>query len=381
MSVTEKLSSNKEFDSKIQYELERKFIPLFPDQLNRYREESYPLEQFYVSHPSEEFSLRFRETLKDGELHYEATLKDTGTVGVDGIERMEVPVAVTPELYHFYKTLETPSVRKLRSEPNPKVFIDFYDNGEIQLEAESADEWAKFIKIAGNTFADITGDRLSSNEWRAHQAFRKNNAGREALVPEPELDPAIIVADIKQPLETDRPIIVHIGGRSGSGKSTIVKSIRTELEARGISSCVMSTDDYHRGNTWLTNYNGGKPWSHWDDAVVYDTKAMAVDLENLKAGNAIYARSIDWTIVEPSFPGVIQPCSVIILEGIYALSPDISAAGDLTYEMTTPLATCIGRRLLRDLKERPQFADPSESLSYMLREAEPQYRQQLKERL
>ena len=45
--------------------------------------------------------------------------------------------------------------------------------------------------------------------------------------------------------------------------------------------------------------------------------------------------------------------------------------------MTTPLATCIGRRLLRDIAERPEFADPATSLGYMLSEAEPAYRAQV----
>jgi hypothetical protein len=44
--------------------------------------------------------------------------------------------------------------------------------------------------------------------------------------------------------------------------------------------------------------------------------------------------------------------------------------------MATGLATCIGRRLLRDLRERPEFADPEISLRYMLSEAEPAYRAQ-----
>lgn len=35
-----------------------------------------------------------------------------------------------------------------------------------------------------------------------------------------------------------------------------------------------------------------------------------------------------------------------------------------------------GGRLLRDLRERPQFADPAASLGYMLSEAEPAYRDQ-----
>ena len=375
MSV-EQLTSTKEFESILSHETERKFLPIFPEQLEPYRTASQPIEQFYLSHPSEPFSLRFRETLQDGELTYEATLKDTGQVGDDGIERMEVTAPATPEQYAYYKSADTPVIRKLRAEPRPGVTIDFYEDGSIQIESENELEWRIFAAEHGHMFVETTGDRSSNNEWQAHLSFRRANDGREALVPSPDLNPGDIVHDILANTTPGKPVTIHIAGRSGSGKSTIVREVRSQLEALGISSCVLSTDDYHRGNTWLAEYNGGEPWTHWDEPVVYDTGAMAVDLAHLQEGKAIYQREIDWTTVEPHFPGVIQPSDVIIIEGIYARSPDITREDDLNYEMTTPLATCIGRRLLRDLKERPVFADPVKSLGYMLAEAEPAYRNQ-----
>ena len=167
-----------------------------------------------------------------------------------------------------------------------------------------------------------------------------------------------------------------IVGESGSGKSTIVREVITELASLGISANVMSTDDYHRGVTWLEQYNSGERWVHWDDSVVYDTGAMAEDLANLRSGLRIYQRHIDWTVVEPVYDGLIEPRDVLIIEGIYATSQDITNEGDLSYMMATPLATCVGRRLIRDMRERPEFADPVKSLSYMLTEAEPAYRAQ-----
>jgi uridine kinase len=82
-------------------------------------------------------------------------------------------------------------------------------------------------------------------------------------------------------------------------------------------------------------------------------------------------------VAEPVLTGTIEPTDVIIIEGIYAQAPEITKGSDLQYEMTTPLATCIGRRLLRDIAERPEFADPATSLGYMLSEAEPAYRAQV----
>lgn len=112
------------------------------------------------------------------------------------------------------------------------------------------------------------------------------------------------------------PLTIHIGGRSGSGKSIIVREVRTQLDTCGLRSTVISTDDYHRGTSWLQEYNAGEPGPNWDDPIVYDTATMARDLELLRTGQPIYARSIDWTVAEPVLTGTIEPTDVIIIEGI-----------------------------------------------------------------
>lgn len=374
--TTEKLTQSPEFEQNVAREIERKFMPIFPEQLDEYRTAAWPVEQFYLSHPSEPFSLRMREELKGGELHYTATLKDTGTVTADGIDRMEVNVPVTAELYQAYRTPDVPVLRKLRAEPLPGIIIDYYEDGSVQVESESPVNWQEFIAKHNDLFVEITGDRMGNNEWRAHLSFRRSNGGAETLRPDAELNAHDIVNDILVACRPGTPTIAHIAGRSGSGKSTIVRELKAELQGLGIPSVTLSTDDYHRGNTWLVNYNGGETWTKWDDAIVYDTGAMAQDLAELQAGRPIWHRWIDFSDCEPRYDGAIQPAPVIIIEGIYAASGDITTDGDLMYEMTTPLATCVGRRLLRDLRERPQFADPVASLGYMLTEAEPAYRKQ-----
>ena len=372
----EKIVTDIEFEQNISHECERKFLPIFPEQLESLRAESFPIEQFYLSHPDEPFSLRMRETFANGELSYEVTLKDTGTFTADGINRIEVTAPIDAALYRSYKSSETPVLRKLRAEPVRDTIVDFYEDGSIQVESESPESWSAFTRQYGSHFVETTGQHASSNEWRAHLSFRRNNEGREALIPQAELAASDIVRDIIEKTTHGVPITVHVGGRSGSGKSTIVREVITELASLGISANVMSTDDYHRGVTWLEQYNNGEPWVHWDDSVVYDTGAMAEDLANLRSGLRIYQRHIDWTVVEPVYDGLIEPRDVLIIEGIYATSQDITNEGDPSYMMATPLATCVGRRLIRDMRERPEFADPVKSLSYMLTEAEPAYRAQ-----
>lgn len=375
--TVEILGKDKEFEQIIHHETERKLLPVFPEDLAELRSDAMPLEQYYLSHLSEPFSLRFRETLRGGTLYYEVTLKDTGQLTSDGVRRLEVETAVPADLYQYYfDEHTTPILRKLRSEPLPGVIVDFYDDGSAQVEIEDPDSWATFTARYGDNFMDISGDRIGSNEWRAHLSFRRLHSGQEALVPQSELTSQAIVDDILLQRSHNQPIVVHIGGRSGSGKSTVVHEVRASLDTLGITSDVLSTDDYHRGTSWLTRYNGDQTWTHWDDPIVYDTKTMAHDLLTLTRGESIVRREIDWSIAEPRAVGTMTMPDVLLIEGIYANSPDISHEGDLVYEMTTPLATCIGRRLLRDLRERPEFADPEKSLLYMLTEAEPAYRAQ-----
>ena len=79
MSI-ESLIHTPEFEGRLPVETERKFMAIFPEKLTKLREETEPIEQFYLSHPDEPFSLRLRSTLNrdTGELQYEATLKDNG---------------------------------------------------------------------------------------------------------------------------------------------------------------------------------------------------------------------------------------------------------------------------------------------------------------
>ena len=380
MSI-EKINLAHEFEQNIPREIERKLLPLFPEQLQALREMARPIEQLYLSHPDEPFSLRLRESFDDnGRLRYEATLKDTGRMSEQGLERLEITAAVTEDRYLSYKMTDTPLIRKLRAEPLPGIAVDFYEDGSVRVESENETSWREFSSQYDHQFVDVTGDKQMNNEWLAHLSFRRTHESAEALTPDKGLRSRDIVRDALKRLGAEPSVTIHIGGRSGSGKSTIVREVRELLESYSLPSLVLSTDDYHRGTRWLVEHNDGMSWTDWDAPIVYDTATMARDLEALHRGERINRREIDWSVAEPIVTGSIAPTPVIIIEGIYALSSDVTKDTDLIYEMTTPLATCIGRRLLRDLKERPEFADPAKSLAYMLEYAEPAYQAQRRAR-
>jgi len=374
--MIETILDNPEFEQNSSREIERKYLPLFPQTLLNLRERSMPIEQFYLSHPSEDFSLRFRETFQNGELHYQAALKDRGKITEAGLDRLEIEVDISPELYRYYKSPDVPTLQKFRTPMNNHVAVDFYDDGRIQIESEDPIAWTQFTEQYGSHFVEITGDKTADNEWLAHLAYRRDHEGRETFVPQPELDIDSIAMEIAH-LQTKTPLmIVQLCGRSGSGKSTIVRRLQAKLADWNIDSTCLSTDDYHRGRSWLQAYNNGQKWTEWDHPVVYDTSTMADDIQRLQRGEIIQRRRIDFGPCEPVYSGEIAPASVIIIEGIYAASLDFTAFSRLRYDIPTPFATCIGRRLLRDLQERPEFAEPEKSLKYMLEQAEPMWRQQ-----
>lgn len=376
--MSELLTKNNEFEQILPMEREKKYLPIFPESLQELREQALPIEQFYLSHPSEPYSLRFRESMNiDGELRYQATLKDRGEITEKGLERLEVEVDITPELYQYYRTAEVPVLKKLRATSSKDVVIDFTEDGRVFCESEDPAAWEAFTETYGHDFMEVTGDRHADNEWNAHFKYRREHQGQEAFAPQTELDPRQIAHDILSAHTRQSPVVVRLFGRSGSGKSTIVREVQAELSSYGFASETISTDDYHRGATWLAKYNNGNEWTEWDHPIVYDTETMAANLHNLVAGKSIPRREIDFSIVEPVYKADITPVPVIIIEGIYARSADLSEFGALDYEIPTPLATCIGRRLIRDMRERPVFADPKVNLRYMLEQTEPMWRNQL----
>lgn len=368
--MSEKISLSKTFEQTT-HEIEQKYLPIFPEKLDAFRNDATEIEQIYLSHPTEEYTLRIRETTKNGITNYTATLKDTGTLTPAGLSRLEVETPIHERTYALYRALGRPAVRKLRAEPVEHVAIDFFDDGHIHVESEDPRAWQQFITTHGfeHDFVEATGDHTTNNEWRAHATFRRMHHDQEVLVPEEQLDTDAIRLDIIRHQIDTPTTLVRIAGRSGSGKSTLVRELRAKLDAINLPSIVISTDDYHRGKTWLEQHSGGEPWTEWDAPIVYDRAALVCDLDRLRQGESIPTRAFNFTTEEPEINGITAPAPVIIIEGIYARHHDFDQA-DLSYEVPTPLATCIGRRVLRDIVERPRF-NPSDNIRYMLESAEP----------
>jgi len=349
-------------------ETEQKFVPFYPHKLDRFRIGAAVIEQVYLSHPDEVFSLRLRQTKQRGHTTHSATLKNTGTMSPSGLQRLEVPGSISAERFAYYNHA-IPSIRKLRAEPHEDVVIDFFENGHVQAESENPEAWQHFLERfeLEDDFVDMTGTRTVDNEWIAHEHFQKWH-GREAFDPPAELDIDEMVDKILR-----RRGVVTLGGRSGSGKTTILNEAQARLHAHGLTTASISTDDYNYGKTHLHRLGGGE-WRNLDANEAYDLLECSLDVKRLKSGRAIVRRIFDFQTEEPMIRGEVTPADVTFVEGIKAHHPLLREVADLSFTIPTPFATSVGRRILRDLEHRPGTANPSSNLGMYLEYTEPAYR-------
>ncbi len=199
-----------------------------------------------------------------------------------------------------------------------------------------------------------------------------------------ELDHKEIVTETKAALENE-PFIVGITGRSGSGKSTLAQKVEAEYKDDGFRVTILSTDDYNRGKkeivklTGVDHENGEK--INWDSHVVYDIDRLHWDLQRAKIWiPTLGTRKFDFASSETVIDRkkFIEPAEIMIVEGIMANSPILREDIDMHYEVPTPLATCIGRRVVRDTSGREVKWSAEEILQYQLEVAEPEYRKRIK---
>lgn len=373
--MSEHFNTTRSFEQNTYTEVEQKFTTSHPEIIEPFRRTAHPIEQLYLSLPDEPYSVRLREEFVDNHARYSATLKTRGSLDTCGLTRREVTTSISPETYSYYNQPGTPRLRKLRAEPLPGITIDFFEDGHVQIENEQAQNWEAFVDsfTFHNHLIDITHLKDGSNEWRAYEI-----SGQHPTLPD-ILTTEQIIDDIMHHQDSFLVTTVSVAGRSGSGKSTIVSTLRDQLRQRGVEPAVISTDDYNRGKLWLDTYSD-QPWSNWDHPLVYDTKLFAQEVLTLRNGVPIPKRQFDFTTQEPTTLGFIQPSRILIIEGIYARSKHIAPLIDLPYTQKTPLATCIGQRLERDFFKNERANDslgrPEDILRYMLEVAEPTYRTQ-----
>ncbi len=362
---------------------QRKFIPETDDAV-AYSQHALQtvtaIEQMYLSHPEEPFSLRMRRY----GLTCSALIETRRLPEQASKEPVVIETEIDEKAFTYYAMRNYPSIEKLRAETSPGVTIDQFRHHESRLpqaslpliEITPVSERTEQLPRLG--FREVTTDISYWNETMAHQL---NPAESSRLTsPENPPNPIEITDGILHQLTNnpEKPYVLAVSGRSGSGKTTIAKQVSQQLREHEIDVAHISTDDYHRGKRWLLDTFGVTEWKNWDADVVYNTGLLAWELEeHLKNGEPMPKRSFNFSTEEPErAPDDHDPAQVIIVEGLYPHAEALQPLLDRRIDMPTPLATSIGRRILRDIGGRlnDSLGSAESILRYQLETAEPTYR-------
>lgn len=358
-------------------ENEQKFTPRNPALFEQFADlPSERIHQVYISHPSDEYSLRLRKTTThDGVESYTSALKNRGTIDHNTLSRDEIETPISEATFWQYQQMtDTAELYKNRVTIDSGVTIDFIDNYPmpvIEVEATT---------IESTVLAPYEND-LAACPHLTNEAIAHHLCSIESQTIQ-DLDVELLADELIAHLRCGKKqAVLGLAGMSGSGKSTTARKIATLLQERYPdlpTPIIISTDDYHIGKRQLEAAYG-KPWTNWDDSRVYDTARLATDIAKLKDGRVIPDYKFSFQTEESEQVGSITPSPFIIIEGIHAGSPDLDTVRDVFAKLPTSPATAIGRDVMRLVgRSNSSIANPEARLRYDLEIALPTY-QQLKQ--
>ncbi|WP_250160296.1 uridine kinase [Clostridiisalibacter paucivorans] len=148
----------------------------------------------------------------------------------------------------------------------------------------------------------------------------------------------------------ERPIIVGITGGTGSGKSTVAKSIFKSLPRKSV--LVIEQDSYYKDQSHL-NYEE-RIKTNYDHPLAFDNELLIAHLSQLLKGQAVEKPIYDFEIHNRKKETIkVTPKDIIILEGILLLEDEkLRELLDIKIFVDTDPDVRIIRRILRDIKER-----------------------------
>jgi uridine kinase len=152
-----------------------------------------------------------------------------------------------------------------------------------------------------------------------------------------------------------RPLVIGIGGGSGSGKTTIAEALIGEI---GEGACALIFHDaYYRDLAHLPlDERAAQNFDHPDSL---ETELLVEHLGRLLAGRSVDLPVYDFTRhLRREETARVEPRPVVLVEGVLVLAdPELRELFDLKIYVDTDADLRLMRRLQRDIRERGRTLD------------------------
>ncbi len=146
-------------------------------------------------------------------------------------------------------------------------------------------------------------------------------------------------------------LIIGIAGGTGSGKTTVARSVIERLGSDKVT--FISQDNYYKDNLHLTFQE--REAINYDHPLAFDNDLLIQHLNQLKNGQTSYAPVYDFTKHERFSDRTVElaPNNIIIIEGLHVLSDEnLREHLNIKVFVDTDPDVRILRRVLRDIEER-----------------------------
>lgn len=152
-----------------------------------------------------------------------------------------------------------------------------------------------------------------------------------------------------EPDDKANPMIVGIGGRSGSGKTTVVRKLIEHFGSQLIS--LLTLDNYYLPRDQQVEDESA--YLNFDLPSSFQREKFASDLLTLKLGRHIEIVEYVFNNERRPKPLRIVPRPIILVEGLFIFHyQEVREMIDLKVLIDVPAEVAFNRRLQRDLTER-----------------------------
>jgi uridine kinase len=159
----------------------------------------------------------------------------------------------------------------------------------------------------------------------------------------------------KEGIEMKKPIFIGITGGSGSGKTTVVNKIKSEIPSKSMT--VIEQDSYYKDQSHLTYEERCK--TNYDHPFAFDSDLLIQHLIDLREGKSIQKPLYDYEIHNRKKETMtVEPTEIIVLEGILIFyDKRIRDFLDIKIFVDTASDIRLVRRIVRDMNERSRSID------------------------